>query len=61
MYGLFIERACRAQIEMAGTGWKWSTPADAGYDRKMTGPGPDYHMIFFDYFARRLARAEART
>jgi L-fuculose-phosphate aldolase len=60
MYGLFIERACRAQIEMAATGWKWTTPGDAGYDRKMGGPGAGYHVTFFDYFARKLARAEAR-
>jgi ribulose-5-phosphate 4-epimerase/fuculose-1-phosphate aldolase len=61
LYGVFIERACQAQIEIAATGWKWSTPSDAGYDRKMTGPGPGYHRTFFDYFARKLARAEARA
>jgi L-fuculose-phosphate aldolase len=62
MYGICMERACRSQIEMAATGWKWTTPGDAGYDRKMSGgiPGTNYHVQFFDYFARTLARAEAR-
>jgi L-fuculose-phosphate aldolase len=61
MYGMFIERACRAQIEMAATGWAWSTPSGAGYDRRMGGPGAGYHITFFDYFARKLARAERRA
>jgi L-fuculose-phosphate aldolase len=61
MYGMFVERACRAQIEMASTGWKWSTPGGTGYDRKMGGSGAGYHITFFDYFARKLARAEARA
>ena len=26
LYGMFIERACKAQIEIAATGWKWTTP-----------------------------------
>jgi ribulose-5-phosphate 4-epimerase/fuculose-1-phosphate aldolase len=60
LYGMFIERACKAQIEIAATGWKWSTPSGAGYDRKMGGPAAAYHRTFFDYFARKLARAEAR-
>ena len=60
LYGLFVERACRAQIEIAATGWTWSTPNGAGYDRKMSsaGQGGSYHLTFFDYFARKLARAE---
>jgi L-fuculose-phosphate aldolase len=63
LYGLFIERACKAQIEIAATGWKWSTPDEAGYDRKMsgTGQGGSYHLTFFEYFARKLARAERRA
>jgi L-fuculose-phosphate aldolase len=61
MYGMFIERACRAQIEMAATGWAWSTPSGAGYDRGMGGPGAGYPITFFDYFARKLARAERRA
>jgi L-fuculose-phosphate aldolase len=63
LYGLFMERACRAQIEIAATGWNWSTPDDVGYDRKMSGAGQggNYHMTFFDYFARKLARAERRA
>jgi L-fuculose-phosphate aldolase len=60
LYGMFIERACRAQIEMAATGWRWTTPSEVGYDRKMGGPAPGYHSTFFDYFARKLARAEVR-
>ena len=55
LYGLFVERACRMQIEIAATGWAWSAPDDAGYDRKMS---QRYHKQFFDYFARRLARFE---
>ena len=63
LYGVFMERACKAQIEIAATGWKWTTPDGAGYDRRMggSGQGPSYHVIFFDYFARKLARAERRT
>jgi L-fuculose-phosphate aldolase len=64
LYGLFVERACRAQIEMAATGWAWTTPkGDDGYDRKMgsAGQGASYHATFFDYFARKLARAERRA
>ena len=63
LYGLFIERACRAQIEIAATGWAWSTPDGAGYDRKMTGSGQGagYHVTFFDYFARKLERLERRA
>ena len=58
LYGLFMERACRAQIEIAATGWAWSAPAGAGYDRKMTTTGLDtnFHAVFFDYFARKLER-----
>jgi L-fuculose-phosphate aldolase len=55
LYGLFVERACRMQIEITATGWNWSAPDDAGYDRKMS---QRYHTQFFDYFARRLARFE---
>jgi L-fuculose-phosphate aldolase len=55
LYGLFTERACRMQIEIAATGWAWSAPDEIGYDRKMS---PPYHAQFFDYFARRLARFE---
>jgi L-fuculose-phosphate aldolase len=58
LYGLFMERACRAQIEIAATGWAWTTPDGAGYDRRMSGPGGNYHATFFDYFARKLARAK---
>ena len=60
LYGLFVERACKAQIEIAATGWAWTTPRDdAGYDRKMGsgGQGASYHATFFDYFARRLERS----
>ena len=62
MYGICMERACRSQIEMAATGWEWTTPPEAAYDRKMSGgvPGTNYHIQFFDYFARTLARTEAR-
>ena len=61
MYGIFMERACRSQIEMAATGWKYETPSEAGYDRTMSGgvAGTNYSAQFFDYFARTLARAEA--
>jgi L-fuculose-phosphate aldolase len=61
LYGLFMERGCKAQIQIAATGLKWSAPSATGYDRKMsgTGPGASYHATFFDYFARRLARLEA--
>ena len=61
LYGIFIERACKQQIETASTGWTWTTPQnDAGYDRKMgsTGQGASYHATFFDYFARKLERFE---
>jgi L-fuculose-phosphate aldolase len=63
LYGLFMERACKAQIEIAATGWQWSTPSVVGYDRKMSGAGQGarvgYQVTFFDYFARRLAAAES--
>ena len=60
MFGICMERACRSQIEMAATGWKYTTPTEASYDRKMSGgnPGADYHIQFFDYFARALAHKE---
>ncbi len=63
LYGIFIERACRAQIEIAATGWEWSVPDGVGYDRKMSGggQGANYHTTFFEYFARKLGRAERRT
>ena len=63
LYGMFIERACKAQIEIAATGWAWTTPDDAGYDRKMgsSGQSANYHATFFDYFARRLERFERRA
>ena len=61
LHGIFIERACKQQIELASTGWTWTTPQnDASYDRKMgsTGQGASYHATFFDYFARKLERFE---
>ena len=63
LYGMFIERACKAQIEIAATGWTWTTPQNVGYDRKMGGPkqGESYHTIFFEYFARKLERSERRA
>ena len=53
----------KAQIEIAATGWAWTTPIDAGYDRKMgsSGQSTNYHTTFFDYFARRLERFERRA
>jgi L-fuculose-phosphate aldolase len=57
--GVYIERACKAQIEIAATGWEWSAETSAGYDRKLQGSptsAVNYHQIFFDYFARKLAR-----
>jgi L-fuculose-phosphate aldolase len=60
--GIFIERACRAQIEMASTGWAWTTPPDVGHDRKMQrsddNPDKNHYRIFFDYFHRKLKRSE---
>jgi L-fuculose-phosphate aldolase len=59
--GIFIERACRAQIEMASTGWNWTTPSDIGHDRKMQSsddPNKNHYRIFFDYFHRKLKRSE---
>jgi L-fuculose-phosphate aldolase len=60
MFGICMERACRSQIEMAATGWNWTTPTEAGYDRKMSGgvAGTNYHVQFFEYFARALAHME---
>lgn len=62
MFGMFVERACKAQIELSATGWSWTTPNDADHDRKMnsTGAGANYQKIFFEYFARRLERHERR-
>jgi L-fuculose-phosphate aldolase len=62
--GIYIERACKAQIEIAATGWAWSAEAGGTYDRKLTAssnPATDYHRIFFDYFARKLERIERRA
>lgn len=64
LYGMFVERACKAQIEIAATGWTWTTPkGDASYDRKMgsSGQTASYHATFFDYFVRKLERAEQRA
>jgi L-fuculose-phosphate aldolase len=63
LYGMFVERACKAQMEIAATGWAWTTPDDAGYDRNMgsAGQSANYHATFFDYFARRLERFERRA
>ena len=61
LQGIFIERACKQQIELASTGWAWTTPQnDASYDRKMEsmGQAANYHAAFFDYFARKLERSE---
>jgi L-fuculose-phosphate aldolase len=62
--GIYIERACKAQIEIAATGWEWSAEISASYDRKLrasSDPAPDYHRIFFDYFLRKLERPERRA
>jgi L-fuculose-phosphate aldolase len=59
--GVYIERACKAQIELASTGWTWSAQTAAGYDRKTqasSNPALNYQRIFFDYLARKLARSE---
>ena len=59
--GIFVERACRAQIELSATGWDWSAPSEDGYDRKVKSSGntgPNYQRIFFDYFHRKLSRFE---
>jgi L-fuculose-phosphate aldolase len=64
LYGIFIERACKAQIEIASTGWKWKTSGDdVGYDRKMgsMGQAATYHAAFFEYFVRKLERNERRA
>jgi L-fuculose-phosphate aldolase len=63
LYGMFVERACKAQVEIAATGWAWTTPSDAGYDRKMAGAGQgsSYYATFFDYFVRKLERFERRA
>lgn len=62
LYGVYMERACKAQIEIAATGWKWTTAQTvAGYDRKTaasSNPALNYHRIFFDYLARKLERSE---
>jgi L-fuculose-phosphate aldolase len=62
--GIYMERACKAQIEMAATGWDWSAETSASYDRKLrssSDPATDYHRIFFDYFLRKLERQERRA
>jgi L-fuculose-phosphate aldolase len=62
--GIYIERACKAQIEIAATGWDWSAQTNASYDRKLqasSDPATNYHRIFFDYFARKLERHERRA
>ena len=59
--GIYIERACRAQIEIASTGWQWTTQKSSTYDRKLTSstnPATNYRQIFFDYFGRKLERYE---
>lgn len=61
--GLFLERACRMQVTMASTGWKWSAPSGVDHDRKMgisTAAATGHQSVFFDYFERRLKRTEAR-
>jgi L-fuculose-phosphate aldolase len=62
--GVYMERACKAQIEIAATGWPWTAQTSASYDRKLTAsanPATNYHRIFFDYFARKLERQERRS
>jgi L-fuculose-phosphate aldolase len=62
--GIYIERACKAQIEIAATGWEWSAETAGTYDRKLSAssnPAANYHRIFFDYFVRKLDRLERRA
>lgn len=59
--GLFLERAARMQITMASTGWAWSAPSGEQHDRKMNADPESerpYHLAFFEYFRRSLARYE---
>ena len=54
--GVYIERACKAQIEISATG-EWSAETAGSYDRKLSAsvnPAANYHRIFFDYFVRKL-------
>jgi len=59
--GIYIERACKAQIQIAATGWDWKAETNASFDRKLeasSNPATNYHRIFFDYFVRKLERHE---
>lgn len=61
--GVYMERACKAQIEIASTGWEWTVQSNTMVDRKLrtsSDPATNYHQIFFDYFARKLERMEQR-
>lgn len=63
IHGIFIEHACRAQMELNATGFKWTPPAaDKAYNRSFDPAGKGnsaYIDTFFDYFNRRLSRRES--
>lgn len=62
IHGVFIERACRAQLELCASGLPWTPPAmDKRYNRSFDPAGQGksaYIDNFFDYFDRSLTRRE---
>lgn len=58
--GIHLEEACREMLMIRASGLKWSWPQGEEQKRKHGGIGQPRNVeAFFDYFARRLAAAQA--
>ncbi len=59
---IFLEKACRAQLELAKTGLKYSAPEAAEVDRKRKNIYPRRARDnFWDYYNRKLDRVEGAS
>jgi L-fuculose-phosphate aldolase len=58
---IFLEKACRAHLELAKTGLKHTAPSKAEVDKKRKNIYPQRAIDnFWDYYNRRLDRVEGR-
>lgn len=62
LHGIFLEEACRMQLQLAATGLPWSGSdlehiGNRRFDPRGNGTSP-YIDTFFDYYDRKLSRRE---
>ncbi len=59
MAGVFLEKACKAQLLIASTGLAWSWPEPEEFEHKAEQlAAPALRQAFWDFFNRELDRAE---